>query len=193
MVNKVLFVGYCLVVALALAAVTTAQQPALDSVQTSLNTCYNAIIDAYNSGVDTTSQIAQLNQALNLTSQAQIVANTDPQLSHDLDAQTQVITENVTHQAIAAKEAVSTDLPIISIASISAVIIIGVSVYVFGPRLLWHTWFRLRKNYRVKVQTSQGNDKAIVITAQQLCAVPGCNYSLSRSGSLSGFHTQKQG
>lgn len=171
MVNKVLFVGYCLVVALAFAAVTTAQQPPLDSVQTSLNTCYNAILDAYNSGADTNPQIKQLNEALNLTSQAQQVANTDPQLSQDLDAQTQAIVENVTQQAIAAKEAASTDFPIISIASISAVIIIGVSVYVFGPRLLWQTWFRLRRNYRVKIQTSKVNDKAIVITAQQLCAV----------------------
>jgi uncharacterized membrane protein len=171
MVTKVLFIGYCLVVALALAAVTTAQQPAPDSVQISLNTCYNAILDAYKSGADTNPQIEQLNQALNLTSQAQQVANSDPQLSQDLDAQTQAITENVTYQAIAAKEAASADLPITSVASISAVIIIGVSVYVFGPRLLWQTWFRLRRNYRVKIQTSKANDKAIVITAQQLCAV----------------------
>lgn len=171
MVNKVLFIGCCLVVVLAFAAVSTAEQSDLDSVPTAINTCYNAILDAYNSGVDTTAQIEQLNQALNITSQAQQVANTDPQLSHDLDAQTQALAENATQQAINAKEAASTSLPIISIASISAVIVIGVLAYLFGPRLLLHTWFRFRRNYRVKIQASKANDKAIVITPQQLCAV----------------------
>lgn len=171
MVNIIVLVGCCLVMALAFVAVTTAQQSLLNSTQASLDTCYNAILDAYNSGVDTSSQIVQFNLALNLTSQAQQVANSNPQLSQDLDSQAQTIVENVTQQAIAAKNVASTALPIYPIASIIAAFLTGAAVYLFGPRLLWQTWLRLRKNYRVKIKASKANDKAIVLTAQQLCAV----------------------
>lgn len=171
MARKFLPIGCCLVLALAFITISTAEQSTLDSVGTSINTCYTAILDAYNAGADITSQIEWLNQALNLTSQAQQVANTDPQLSQELSSQTQTIVENVTQQAIATKEAASTTLPIIPIASIIIAIIIGLIVYLFGPKLLWQTWFRLRRNYRVKIQSSKADNKAIVITAQQVCAV----------------------
>jgi len=171
MVNKAILLSCCLIMAVAITAGTTAQQLNPDSTQTSLNTCYQAILDAYNAGVDTTSQIEQLNQALNLTSQARLVANTDPQLSRELSSQIQILTENVTQQATTAKEAASTAIPIIPIATITAVLTVGIVVYLLGPRVLWLAWFKARKKYQVKIQSGKTNDKALGITAEQVCAV----------------------
>ncbi len=47
----------------------------------------------------------------------------------------------------------------------------GILVYVFGPKVLWRIWFNLRKNYRVRTKNPSANNKPLVITAEQFCAV----------------------
>jgi lipid II:glycine glycyltransferase (peptidoglycan interpeptide bridge formation enzyme) len=155
MVNKAILLSCCLIMAVAITAGTTAQQLNPDSTQTSLNTCYQAILDAYNAGVDTTSQIEQLNQALNLTSQARLVANTDPQLSRELSSQIQILTENVTQQATTAKEAASTAIPIIPIATITAVLTVGIVVYLLGPEYYGWRGLRLEKNTKSRYKVAR--------------------------------------
>ncbi len=88
-----------------------------------------------------------------------------------MSGQIQIITENITQQATTAKEAASTALPIISIAAIAVILTVGVAVYVLGPRLLWLAWFKSRKKYQVKIQSGKTNEKVLVITAEQVCAV----------------------
>ncbi len=71
--------------------------------------------------------IEQLNQAINLTSQAQQLINTDPQQAETLANQAQTIAQNITQQATTAKQSASNILPIIAIATAAALIVAGIN------------------------------------------------------------------
>ena len=62
-------------------------------------------------------------------------------------------------------------MPIIAVGTAAALIAAGILVYVFGPKVLWRIWFNLRKNYRIKTKNPTANNKSLLITAEQLCAI----------------------
>jgi uncharacterized membrane protein len=171
MASKIALFGSLLMLLALATAVADAQQVSLDAAQNSLHNAYKAILDANNAGADTNQLIEQLNQAINLTSQAQQLTKTDPQQAEALGTQAQTLAQNITLQAIAAKQTASATLPVIPIVAVASLLAAGVITYAYGPRVLWKIWFNLRKNYHIKIKSSRGNDKALVITAQQLCAV----------------------
>jgi hypothetical protein len=170
MVSKSTLVSVLLMfLALAAPILVGAQISSLNAAENTINNAYQATLKAYNSGINTDQYIEQLNQALNLTSQAQRIAETDPQQAEILSNQAQFLAENVTQQANDAVQPVSLTLPIITAIIILGLIVGGVLIYVFGPRAIWRIWFNLRKNNHVKLGRSTGNDKTLIITAQQVC------------------------
>lgn len=152
-------------------ALTYAQFTTNNNVQDAIYSAYKAIFNASNAGADTNQLIQQLNQAINLTTQAQQLNITNPQQAQTLADQAQSLAQNVTQQAIAAQQSASNVLPIIGVAAAATLIATGIIVYVFGPKLLWRIWFNLRKNYRIKTKNPLANNKSLIITAEQLCAV----------------------
>ena len=148
-----------------------AQQTSIDNAQTSVYTAYKALVDAYNSRADTSNLLAQLDEAVNLTSQAQTLINSNPQQAQASAAQAQAIAENVTVQALAAKQRSALMAPVT--ASVLAISLLagGCLVYFCGPRLFWKMWLRLRKGYHVKIKNASFQNKGFIITWEQVCAV----------------------
>jgi uncharacterized membrane protein len=167
---KLLF-SVLLIILVSAPVIVQAQLSSVDTAQNSVNNAYKAILDACNAGADTNQLIEQLNQAINLTSQAQQLLNKDSQQADALASQAQAIAQNVTQQATTTQQSGSTVLPIIAIATAAALIVAGIITYAFGPKVMWKMWFKLRKNYHIKTKNSLTNNKSLVITAEQLCAI----------------------
>ncbi len=153
-------------------ALTCGQSAITNTVaQNATYNAYKAIVKASIAGADTNQLIQQLNQAVNLTAQAQQLMTTNSQQAQELADQAQTIAQNVTQQAITAQQSASNILPAIVVITAVILIAAGILVYVFGPKVLWRIWFNLRKNYRVKTKNPSTNNKPLVITAEQFCAV----------------------
>jgi ABC-type multidrug transport system fused ATPase/permease subunit len=157
-------------VLLATVAIANGQSSAISSAQDATNKAYTAILDASNAGANTTQLITQLNQAINLTSQAQASINTNPEQAQALATQAQAIAQNVTAYASAAKQSNEQVMSAVTIAvSAAALIVGGCLVYFFGPKFFWKTWLKLRKNYRVKTINPPSKTKNLAITWEQVC------------------------
>jgi ABC-type multidrug transport system fused ATPase/permease subunit len=151
-------------------AIANGESSAISSAQDATNKAYTAILDAYNSGANTTQLITQLNQAINLTSQAQASINTNPEQAQALATQAQAIAQNVTAYASAAKQSNEQVMSAVTVAvSAAALIVGGCLVYFFGPKFFWKTWLKLRKNYRVKTNNPPSKTKNLAITWEQVC------------------------
>lgn len=151
-------------------AITHAQSTSTTETQNAINNAYKNLASASNSGADVNKLIAQLNQALNLTAQAQTLSGSSPQQAQALISKAQAIAENVTAQALAEKKGgMSLNVTII-VASSVALVAGGCVVYLFGPKLFWKTWLNLRRNYHVTAKNSQ-KAKNLVLTWEEICAV----------------------
>lgn len=166
-VTKMLMLGVAIVLLTSAATIAQAQPT---TPQTSLNDAYKAILDASTAGANTSQLVSQLNHALNLTAQAQIIKN-DPQTTQSLTNQAQALIQNVTQQAKTAQQSSQGITPVIPIAAAALALSGGVCAYFFGPTALWKAWFKLRRNHRIKLGSLKGNSTGMVITAQQVCAV----------------------
>ncbi len=152
-------------------ALVAAQQSPIDDAQNSIYNAYTSIVKAYNSGADVNQLIVQLNQALNLTAQAQLLISSNLTQANLLASQTQAISQNVSAQASAAESSIGTLGPVTVAISAAVLIVAGCLVYFFGPRFFWQVWLQLRKNYRVKAKNVSVKFKGLVIPAEQVCAV----------------------
>ena len=85
--------------------------------------------------------------------------------------QAQALAQNVTEQASSLKGEGLFQNPLLIGASVASLLAGGILVYLFGPKIFWKVWLRLRKNYRVSIKNSTIQNKALIITAEQLCAV----------------------
>ncbi|MGE5555604.1 MAG: DUF1616 domain-containing protein [Methanocella sp.] len=132
---------------------------------------YNAITEAHQAGADTTQLIEQLNTALNLTSQAKQAQTNNPQEAETLANQAIEIAQNVTQQAHTAQQTAENTLPIAAITTASALVVAGIAIYFLGPKIYWNIWLKLRKNYRLNTKKTSPNKNALVITAEQICAI----------------------
>jgi hypothetical protein len=139
--------------------------------QTAIHNAYKTLVDAYNSGADIGKLTDQLNLALNLFSQSQTLTNTNPLEAQRLASQAQGLAQNVTTQALSAKEGSSLLNPLMLVGFVVALLVGGVLVYVWGPKTIWKMWLRLRKNYRVKAKNSPIQNKGFIVTGEQVCAL----------------------
>jgi hypothetical protein len=152
-------------------AIANAQQTTIGNAQDSIYNAYNNLVGAYNSGADVRGLIDQLNQAINLTSQAQALSSSDPQQALVLATQAQAIAQNVTVQASATKNTAIVLAPVTAVIIAAAFVAVGCLVYLFGPKLFWQTWLKLRKNYRVRAKNGASKFKGLAVSAEQVCAV----------------------
>jgi hypothetical protein len=182
---KIILALSLIILTLGVATPTYAQSSTVDQAQDATNTAYNAITNAYNAGADTTQLIEQLNQALNITQQAQLTS--DPQQAAMLSTQAKEIAENITQQANIATETAQNSLPIITITSAAATLAVGIALFLIGPKVLWKVWFRLRRNFKVKIGSSTKKNESVFLTAEQLCAVVLAVTVLIAFISVSGF------
>jgi hypothetical protein len=172
--TKLLVLLLLLSVSLSKVDVSFSQSQPINNAQTEIQTAYNALIDAYNAGGNVNELITQLNEALNLTAQAESINNTDPNQAQTLASEAQALAQNVTQEAPTVKNQGLHHEQIVMItlaASVTALIIAGIFVYVSGPKALWKMWLKLRKNYRVKVKRSSTQNKGLIITSQEVCAI----------------------
>ncbi len=191
--SKLTFTFLLLTIALLTVATTYGQSSAINSAQDATNNAYTAILNAYNAGADTNQLIEQLNQAINLTAQAQQVTNSNPQQAETLANQAQIIAQNVTQQAAILQQASSNTLPIVAGATAAGLIVVGIVAFLFGPKVFWALWFKLRKKYRITARNSSTKDKGVVVTAEQICAIILGITVIIAFFSVSGFLLPNQG
>jgi uncharacterized membrane protein len=48
---------------------------------------------------------------------------------------------------------------------------VGIIIFLLGPKALWKGWFKLRKNFKVKIGNSAKKNESVFLTAEQLCAI----------------------
>ena len=169
--TKLLVIFLSISVLLSAVALVQSQSTPLDSTQTAIHDAYKAIVEANNAGGDISELTDQLNQALKLTSQAQALIISDPQLTQTLFLQAQALAQNVTSQSSTVQAEGLFQNPLFIGVSIASLLASGILVYVFGPKIFWKVWLRLRKNYRVKIKNSTTQNKALIITGDQVCAI----------------------
>ncbi len=160
-----------LIVAISAVAAASAQSTAVSDAQAITDNAYATIVKADNAGADTTELITQLNQAINLTSQAQQLTSTNLQQAESLANQAKTLALDVTEQATAAEQIAQDSLPIVPISVAVACIVVGAAIYLLGPKAMWSLWFKMRKNYRVKTASSPIKNRGFFLTAEQLCAI----------------------
>lgn len=144
-----------------------------DEARSAVYTAFKALIEACNAGGDVSNLTEILNKALNLTSEAETISSTNPSEAQALMSEAQTLAENVTDQAPLVREEglrQGQTWTIITIASITGALAVGILIYVFGPDLLWRLWLRLRKDYIVKVTGAPKQEKGFVVTMDQVCA-----------------------
>ncbi len=152
-------------------ALVQSQPTPLDNAQTATHDAYKALLKAENAGADISKLTDQLNQALNLISQSQALTSSSPQQAHALALQAQTLAQNITQQASTLKSEGLAQNPLIIGASIASLLAGGILVYLFGPKAFWKIWLRLRKNYRVSTKNSTTQNKTLIITGDQVCAI----------------------
>ncbi len=154
-------------------SIAQSQLTAIEQAQSSTHAAYKKILEAYKAGADPTTLTEQINQAINLTSQAQTLSTSNPQQALNLAAQAQKLADDLGLQASAAKEKASEILPIPTAIAIIALIAVGVLIYFYGPQTFWKIWLNLRKNYQVKTKSSANQAKTnnLIVTWEQVCAV----------------------
>jgi len=142
-------------------------------VRIAINNAFKAVGEAYDAGGDVSNLTETLNKALNLTAEAETIASTNPGKAQTLLSEAKTLTENVTSQAPLVKEEglkQGQTQTIITVASLTGAIIVGILIYIRGPNLLWRLWLRLRKNYTVRVTGAPKKEKGLAITMDQVCA-----------------------
>ena len=163
-------VFFLLTLTLAAVGLASCQSSPITAAQNEINNAYNTLTDAYKAGADINPLIEQLNLAINLTQQAQQLTPSNSQQAETLANQALSIAQNVTQQAKTAQQSAANTLPIFAVATAVSFILAGVAIYFIGPKIYWKLWFKLRKNYRLNVKAN-GNKNALVITAEQVCAI----------------------
>jgi hypothetical protein len=174
--SKVMFLFLLLSVLFSAVTLVHSQTVTVSDAQTAVHEAYKAIVKASNDGANVATFTDQLNLALNLTTQAQALLNSDPQEAQNLASQAQVIAQNVTAHATTAKAEGLLQQPLVVGVIVAVLLAVGVLVYMYGPNVFWTLWLRFRRNYHIKNKDStlQNNGKKAnktVITGEQVCAV----------------------
>ena len=119
-----------------------------EDVKEEIFKAYTSIVDAYNSGGNVTRLIAELNNAIEMMNS-----------NHTLEAY--MIASSVREYASSAKiEGLMITFFIVTIDFISAII------YLYGPRLYWRLWFKIRGKYKVVVRRSKAKRHSMLISEE---------------------------
>ena len=166
-----------LVVAIALSSTLLTHPLRQGRVDDSVHEAFRAIVDAYNAGGNVTSLVSKLNDALDLISRADEVASEDPELAHSLISQanstlTQIL-EEAPEVAEEGRRRVFIGRVVLTSSAVAAAVV-GVSAYIYGPRLFWRLWVRLRRRHRVRAVKVARERGSMIISGEVwavICAV----------------------
>ncbi|MEM3437496.1 MAG: hypothetical protein QXP55_03030 [Nitrososphaerales archaeon] len=137
------------------------QPYSLINAQASSNDAHEKIIEAFvsvqeadNAGGDVSYLVNKLNEALDLISQADSIASSNPIQAQELYQQAEDIANQVILEASLVKEEgilarqnsnIMLGIELAILATLSFIL------YKFGPKLLWRLWLRAHKDWRVRI------------------------------------------
>jgi hypothetical protein len=151
-----MFTNRNLVILIALAIII---QPYLPIAQS--NDAHEKVMEAFTlvqeadlAGGDVNHLVNKLNEALDLISQADSIASSNPNQAQELYHQAEDIANQVILEAPLVKEEgiiAKQNSNIMLAVELTILAILGFIVYRFGPRLLWKLWLRAHKDWKVKI------------------------------------------
>ncbi len=172
--TALLILSLTLSISLSTVVVVCSESEAINNARNEIQLGYKAVMEAYEAGGDISELAKKLNEALNLTSKAEETVDVDPEGAERLTSEAQTLARSVIETAPIIKEEGlkqrQTTIIIVT-TSAAALIIVGVLIYLSGPKHLWKMWLRLRKNYRVRVRHSSTSNNGPIITIEEVCAL----------------------
>ncbi len=166
---KLCIVLFLLTVALSLVFVVSAQSDAISNAKSENVNAYLSILDAYKAGANIDELILQLNQAINLTMQAQFLSNVNSVQAEALAVEAQQLAQEVTNQSNNAHQSAAGTFPVVEVSLAAAFLVIGVAVFFFGPTAFNKVINRNRENRGVT--PSKEESKFNWITAKRISAI----------------------
>lgn len=156
------------------ASIPCSQAQTIESARNVTHEAYKALAEAYQTGANITELINQLNHALELIAQAENITNANPDEAQRLVLEAQTQANNVIEQTKLSKEQgiqqgqIATTILIVLVIML---VLSGVLIYVFGQKIIWKIWLRLRYNYRVRTKNVSTPSKDLIITSKKVCAL----------------------
>jgi len=147
---------------------------AIADTRSEIYNAFKAVARAYNAGGDVGELVKRLNEALSLISKAEELLDEDPEETMHLSSEAQIIAQNVTLEAPNVEERglqrkqVET---VIMVGSSFGLVASGVLIYVYGPRIFWRIWVRLRRNYRVIARHSHSKSGGSMLVSGEVWAI----------------------
>ncbi|MCP8309503.1 MAG: hypothetical protein H3Z54_12570 [archaeon] len=149
-----------LLITLALAFIIQPYLPMVNA-QTSSNDAHEKVMQAFtsmqeagNAGGDVSNLVDKLNEALDLISQGDSIASSNPSGAQELYQQAEDIANQVTLEApVVREEGILARQSNNKILGVELVILalLGFIVYRFGPKLLWKLWLHAHKDWKVGI------------------------------------------
>lgn len=171
---KLIVTVLLLSVFLSSAATCLAQTSDVDSARASVRDAYTILLEVHDAGGDVVGLTEQLNFAFDLLAQAEDLLTVNPAEAQRLSLEAQTVADEVMAQAPSIKEEgiAQGQLSVVLIGGLAAIlVVVGVLVYLFGPKFMWRIWLRLRKNYRVGVKSSTEKKNTLIITGKSVSAL----------------------
>jgi len=134
----------------------------------------DAVTEAYNSGGEVSELIGTLNEALSLIGKAETPSDANLEEVIRLSSQVQTIAQTVRSNARYIKEEGERRRQVETVTTIGSLVSLFVSgafVYIYGPKLFWRTWVRLRKDYRVSLKGSNQKSVSSMLTSGEVWAL----------------------
>ncbi|MDE1854265.1 MAG: hypothetical protein KGI38_11050 [Thaumarchaeota archaeon] len=140
-------------VVLAVAVAPSAHAQDSTQVRAQIGQAYAALLKAEQSGGNVTALTAQLNSAISLLHQADLVNGTDPSRAQSLYSQASSLASQVIQSApgVASAGAASIATQQLDLGLETAVLAaLAIVVYVYAPRVFWRFWLRTHRDWRVR-------------------------------------------
>lgn len=148
-----------ILIALALAIIIQPYLPIIHAQ--SSNDAHEKIIEAFssvqeadNAGGDVSHLVNMLNEALDLISQADSIASSNPTQAQELYQQAEDIANQVLLEAPLVREEgilAQRNRNIMLEIELAILATLGFILYKFGPKLLWRLWLRAHKDWEVRI------------------------------------------
>jgi hypothetical protein len=133
--------------------VPVARAETSSQVSAQIGQAYAAVLNAEQNGGNVSSLVAQLNSAISLVQEADLVNSTNPSRAQTLYSQAFSLASQVVQSApgvaAAGRTSVSAAQFDLIVESIVLAALAGL-VYVYTPKIFWNFWLRTHRDWRVK-------------------------------------------
>ncbi|MCP8317829.1 MAG: hypothetical protein H3Z52_09520 [archaeon] len=149
-----------ILIAFTLALIVQLYSPVINT-QASSNDAHEKVIEAFASvqeanlaGGDVNHLVDKLNEALNLISQGDSIAPSNPSEAQELYQQAEDIANQVVLEAPLVREEgilAQRNSNILLGIELAILALLGFIIYKFGPKLLWKSWLRAHRDWKVGI------------------------------------------